>query len=117
MAKATPPKTTDEPAQKPALRKPKHGRGALLVGGIPGNPYGKLGGRPPDEFKRILQSLASREETMRALEQLLMAPDHPAFLGALKYATEHGYGKPSQPIEHSGQVGLTVAYQREGRRG
>ena len=55
MAKATPPKTTDEPAQKPALRKPKHGRGALLVGGIPGNPYGKLGGRPPDEFKRILQ--------------------------------------------------------------
>jgi len=112
MAKATPPKKADSPQVAP-LRKPAHGRGALRVG----NPGNKGGARPPDEFKAILQTLASREQTMRALEQLLMAPDHPAFLGALKYATEHGYGKPAQPVEHSGAVGLNVTYQREGRRG
>lgn len=111
MAKATPPKKGSNPEDVP-LRVPKHGRGALRVGGT--NPGA---GRPKEEFRRILQSLASKEETVRALEQLLMAPDHPAFLGALKYATEHGYGKPAQEVEHSGNVGLTVAYQREGRRG
>lgn len=109
MAKATPPK--EQKSAEIRLRVPKHGHGALRVG----NPDAT--GRPKEEFRRILQTLASKEETVRALEQLLMAPDHPAFLGALKYATEHGYGKPAQEVEHSGQIGLNVAYQREGRRG
>jgi hypothetical protein len=111
MAKATPP--NDKTPTVAPLRKPKHGNGALRVG----NPGNKGGGKTKEEFKTILQTLASKEETVRALEQLLMAPDHPAFLGALKYATEHGYGKPAQAVEHSGEIGLNVAYQREGRRG
>ena len=83
-------------ARKSASVTPKHGRGKLLAGGQFGNIGG---GRPPDEFKRICQALASRDETLKAVQAILEDPSHPAYLGALKWASENGYGKPQQPVD------------------
>lgn len=80
---------------KPPTRKPKHGRGELRVG----NPGNWGGGRPPDEFKRICQALASRDETLKAVQAILADDKHPAYLGALKWASEHGYGRPQQTVD------------------
>lgn len=35
-------------------------------------------------------------------------PKHPAFIPALRWATEYGYGKPSQTIELTGRAGGPV---------
>lgn len=84
------------PAAEPGrLETPAHGAGKLRRG----NPGNKGGGRKPDEFKALCRELASREETVAAAERILRDPDHPAYLGALKWATENGYGKPHQTIE------------------
>jgi len=56
-------------------------------------------GRPPDEFKRLMASLASREETIHALEQILADPSSPHYIQALKFAADRGYGVPTQPVE------------------
>lgn len=93
-------------SQKLALRVPKHGKGKLLNGRGIGHPG--AGGRPPDEFKRICQGLASGAATLAAVQRILKDPDHAAYLGALKWATEHGYGKPTQPVEHTGKDGGPV---------
>ncbi len=45
-------------------------------------------GRPPDEFKAQMAALASREETVRALEAILSDPEHTHFIQALKFAAE-----------------------------
>ncbi len=60
---------------------------------------GKKGrsGRLPDEFKQLLASLASREETVKALEQILSDPDHPHFIRALQFAADPGYGRRGNP--------------------
>ena len=62
---------------------------------------GKKGrsGRLPDEFKQLLASLASREETIKALEQILSDPSHPQFMQALKFTADRGYGPPKQAVE------------------
>lgn len=87
-----------------SLRTPKHGAGKLRVGN-PGNVGGP--GRPPDEFKRLCQHLASRAETVAAVTAILNDPRHPAYLGALKWATENGYGRPEQRVDvTSGQQPL-----------
>jgi hypothetical protein len=82
-----------------------HG-GALNAGGTPGN---KGGGRPKDEFKAICQRLASRDETIEAVTKILESPRHPAYLGALKWATENGYGKATETLEVSGKDGAPIA--------
>jgi hypothetical protein len=66
----------------------------------------KRPGKPaaPGEFKERCQSLASRENTMQAVTAILNDPTHTQFMAALKWATEQGYGKPSQPVEHSGRI-------------
>lgn len=55
-------------------------------------------GRPPDEFKALLAALASREETVRALETILADPNHPHFIQALKFAADRGYGHPNHNV-------------------
>lgn len=103
MAKAAQPKDRTNPDEIP-LRVPKHGRGALRVGGT--NPGA---GRPPDAFRELCQGLASKDDTIKVVERVLKDDEHPAWLGALKWATEHGYGKPTQQVEVSGEVGSYVA--------
>lgn len=92
------------------MRIPVHGRGKLRIGGTnKGGP-----GRPPDEFKALCQQLATNGAVVAAV--VLRDKDHPAYLGALKWATEHGYGKPKETIDlqHSGKVAVTFA--RESRK-
>lgn len=87
-------------AQKTPLRVPSHGKGKLRIGGTnKGGP-----GRPPDAFKELCRQLASGEKTVVSVRAILEDETHPQFVAALKWATEHGYGKPKESIEHSGEV-------------
>lgn len=58
-------------------------------------------GRPPDEFKALCRELATTANTIKAVRAILKDQDHSQFLQALRWASEHGYGKPTQPMEHS----------------
>ena len=101
-------------AMKTAKPSPRSGV-ALPLGNHPGNTGGKPGrsGRPPDEFKAMCRELVTRNETLAAVRKILRDPDHPAFVGALKWATEHGYGRPLQRLEADGKVNLTIRLVRE----
>lgn len=78
-----------------------HG-GAIRRGGT--NKGGS--GRPPDAFRQLCRELASRTKTVKSVLAILKNPDHVQFVAALRWATEHGYGKPVQPLEHSGSITL-----------
>lgn len=98
-------KTTAKPTGKrPAKIPQKHG-GALNSGGTPGNRGGP--GRPPDAFKELCRQLASGEKTIANVREILANPDHAQFLPALRWATEHGYGKPKE--SHELEVGDKLA--------
>lgn len=97
------------PVKSPTMRKPAHGGGLLRVGGTNrGGP-----GRPPDEFKKLCQQLASRDETIDAVTAILADPAHPAYLGALKWATEQGYGKAQESVNVTASGGLTIRVVKE----
>ncbi len=70
-------------------------------GGDPRQGRGVKGksGRKPDEFKAMCRALASSEEVEKAVVTALKNPKHPAFLGSLKWATEHGYGAPLRAVD------------------
>lgn len=63
-------------------------------------------GRPPDEFKAMCRQLASRAKTFEVAERILDNPEiYPSlYTGALKWATEQGYGKPKETVEHTGEI-------------
>jgi hypothetical protein len=100
---------------KPVLVPRPNGRGALWSGGTPGNAGGS--GRPPDEFKALMRSLADRGARALAVASILDDPSNPLFLPAAKWATEQGYGKPAQSREVTGKDGealvLRVTYDDE----
>lgn len=51
--------------------------------------------------------MASRDEVLAHVESVLLhGPEHPYFDKALEYATQYGYGKPKQELEHSGKLTL-----------
>lgn len=56
-------------------------------------------GRTPDEFKAMCQDLVSSDAVRDAVVAALKNPQHPAFLGSLKWATEHGYGAPAKSVD------------------
>ena len=101
-------------AKKTAKPSPRSGV-ALPIGNHPDNTGGKPGrsGRPPDSFKALCRELVTRNETLAAVRKILRDPNHPAFVGALKWATEHGYGRPLQRVEADGKVNLTIRLVRE----
>lgn len=72
---------------------PGRNGGTLLVGGD-----GVSGGRPPDEFKRMCRELVTRDETWQAVQEILKDKGHPHYMSALKWAAEHGYGKPVETV-------------------
>jgi hypothetical protein len=84
------------------------GRGVLVVGAGRGpKPGAPNAGRPPDEWRERLRSMASRDEVLAHVESvLLQGPEHPFFDRALQYVTDHGYGKPKQELAHSGTLTL-----------
>lgn len=69
------------------------------------------GGRPRDEFRAALREAVSADAVLEALERILRDPDHPAFLRAVEFAAERGYGKEASPVE--GGLTLTVVRRDE----
>lgn len=61
-------------------------------------------GRPHEEFREMCRGLASREETLARVMAILQDSDHAQFMPALKWATENGYGKAKETVEHTGEV-------------
>jgi hypothetical protein len=55
-------------------------------------------GKPPAASWRA-RELASRDEMLERLRLVLDDPGHPAWLGALRFVAEQGYGKPRQQLE------------------
>jgi hypothetical protein len=111
-------KTATKLARKvatPVLVPRANGGGALWSGGTPGNAGGS--GRPPDEFKALMRSLADRGARALAVASILDDPSNPLFLSAAKWATEQGYGRPAQSHEVTGSNGealvLRVIYDDE----
>lgn len=103
---------SEKTARKTATVVRSHGRGKLLAGAQYGN---KGGGRPSDAFKEVCRYLASRDETVAAVDAILRDPDHPAFWGALRWASEHGYGRPVQALQHEGAEVSIIRVIREDR--
>lgn len=73
-------------------------------------------GRPPDEFKARLAQLASRDQTLEFLERCLngeFGPD--AYMKAMQWSTERGYGKVPTETKISGDAAepLTIRIVRE----
>lgn len=81
-------------------------------------------GRKPDEFKAIMAQLSSNDETIEYFKKVLdraddsdeflvlqtgvqvpIKVDADTWLKFWKEAAAYGQGKPSQPIEHSGEIG------------
>jgi hypothetical protein len=87
----------------------KHG-GAILDGAAPPENHVPGPGRPPDEFKRAMRELASSDEILEHVRQVLANPDHPQWLGAWKWATERGYGKSPDSVEVSGPGGSPIPH-------
>lgn len=56
-------------------------------------------GRPPDKFKELCRELATGEKTVAQIRLILKNKKDPQFMAALRWASEHGYGKPAQPVD------------------
>jgi hypothetical protein len=87
--------------------------GGFLVAGAGGGPQ-PGSGRTPDEFKKLCQELACAGA--KVAPSVLKNPKHPAYLGALKWATEHGYGKPKETHDVKLSGSVQVAFTRETRK-
>lgn len=100
-------------ATKTPQKSPRLSNGGLLLTGNPGNKGGT--GRPPDEFQRLCRQLASRDETFTVAKRILDDPEsYPKlWTGALKWATENGYGKPKESVDHTVTGEVTVRFARE----
>ena len=71
-------------------------------GQIRGNPRNTTKPGPgvaPEVYRRKMQLLASRHETIRQLEAVLEQPNHPAFMRAVEFAADRGYGKAPSSVD------------------
>lgn len=107
MAKAKP---DPETAPQTPLRKPKHGHGALLAGGKPGN---KGGGRKPDWLKQWCDDVLADDKSCAQVIAIMRDKNHNAFATMWKAVAERAAGKPAQPVEHSGGITVAVEYGDE----
>lgn len=90
----------------------------IPLGNHPGNTGGKKGrsGKKKDAWKLELQRIVSSDQVLVALETILINPANPAYVGAIKYASDHGYGKPTESIELTGKDGGPVQLWSFGKR-
>lgn len=68
-------------------------------------------GRPPDQWKEECRKLVSRNEMLDRARAVLDNPEHPAWLGALKFLTEQGYGRAAQTLDLTSDNTLTVVFK------
>ena len=101
----------EKSVDKSVLRNPGKNGGMLKAGGDHPRP-----GRPTDAWRQEMRNLADSAAKAARAKKILQMPDHPAWLGAWRFAAEHGYGKPTQRIEHAGDADqpLTVRVIFEG---
>lgn len=93
-----------KPKKSPSKSPNRSGKyGGRLLTGNPGNKGGT--GRPPDKFKELCRELAC--SGAEVAPKILKDVDHPAYLGALKWASEHGYGKPKETLAVEVSLKLT----------
>src|SRR5688500_455232 len=59
-------------------------------------------GRPPDEFKEMCRRLLADPRAERAVAEILCDKNHPAFATMWRAVSDRAYGRPTQPLEHSG---------------
>ncbi len=86
----------NSPKETPTRVPRNRGRSGKLRTGNPGN---KGGGRTPDEFKAMCRQLASSEAVRKAVAGILKNRKSPLLVGALKWASEHGYGAPQKSVD------------------
>lgn len=91
----------------PAVTITKTG-GVLRRGSKKGNTPGT--GRPPDKFKELCRKLAC--DGAELLPTILRDTNHPAYMSALKWASEHGYGKPKETMAIEVSVKLSERMAR-----
>lgn len=93
---------------RPKSRRVPQPHGGVLVAGAGRGPAkgAPNAGRPPEAFKELCRQYACGALTDAGIGTILRNPDHPQYIVALRWVGEHGYGKPTQPVEHSGKVTL-----------
>lgn len=64
-----------------------------------GNPGNKGGGRKPGEFQALCRELASCDDTIAVVRRVIKGELDPKVIAAVKWASEHGYGKPAQAVD------------------
>jgi hypothetical protein len=62
-------------------------------------------GRPKDKFKRLCQRLTMRS-TRKYVKRILRNPNHQHYMSALKWASEHGFGKPDAHLDVKASITL-----------
>ena len=55
-----------------------------------------------------MRGLATWTLKGRYVQSVLSNPDHPQFMKALEYATNHGYGRAKESVEVSGPSGTPI---------
>lgn len=95
------------------MRIAKNGRGGLLRSGNPGNRGGKKGrsGRPKSlvEFELACAGCVSDDEVLRVASAIATNGEHAAWLGAVKWLADRGYGKAKEKIEVGTTKGAKVS--------
>lgn len=87
----------------------------LVPGAGGGRKNGLLGGRPPDEFRRLMREIANTPEAIEYLRACYRGEHGPqAAASARDYVTERGYGKePSVTKLEGGAEPLVVVFREE----
>lgn len=94
---SNPRKTAQKSA--PAKRKPKHGKGMLLTGGMPGNKGGT--GRPPKAFKHFVKELTD-DDTVRDRVRTILTDKGTSikdFKAMAELVWAYAQGKPKQALD------------------
>jgi hypothetical protein len=89
--------------------------GGAIIPGAGGGPQPGAG-RPTDEFKAMCRELVTRDATWKAVQAILKDPEHSHYMSALKWASEHGYGKPTETVEVTGKDGGPIQVWKWGKR-
>jgi len=58
-----------------------------------------------------MRELVTWAERQGHLESVLGDPEHPQWMAALKYATEYGYGKPTQSVAVSTEPRAPIVWR------
>lgn len=85
---------TSAEKKNPGRRKPAHGKGELLTGGVPGHKGG--GGRPPHAYKAFLENRLQTPRAKGQLTRVLNNNNHPAYSSVLGKILPHVLGIPGR---------------------